>query len=218
MGDGVNVAARIQAMAEPGGICLSRSVFEQVRGKVNAVFEPLGGRNGDAETELRSALATNPANVTVMKFAAAAFAASGHPEEGAELADRVLRLDPLATSGTLNTIKDAFLFARRFEDTVAVISRVPPDARSRGARLLLAMSLSFLGRKDEVKQAREELLKAHPNISAELLANQGWKYDRPEEQKLFLDGFAAVELPICASDADLAKIANAERLPGCPGS
>ena len=42
MGDGVNVAARIEAMAEPGGICLSRSVFEQVRGKVNAVFEPLG--------------------------------------------------------------------------------------------------------------------------------------------------------------------------------
>lgn len=42
LGDGVNVAARIQALAEPGGICLSRAVFEQVRGKINARFEPLG--------------------------------------------------------------------------------------------------------------------------------------------------------------------------------
>ena len=42
LGDGVNVAARLEALAEPGGICLSRAVFEQVRGKIDARFEPLG--------------------------------------------------------------------------------------------------------------------------------------------------------------------------------
>lgn len=173
------------------------------------------GMNKEAETELRAALLANPSNITVMKFAAAAFAASAHPEEGAALADRVLRLDPLATAGTLNTLKDAYFFARRFADTAALISRVPADARSRGARLLLAMSYAFLGERDMLKQARDELLKAHPNISAELLINQGWKFERKEEQKLFLDGFPAAGLRSCASDSELAKIPKPERLPSC---
>jgi TolB-like protein/class 3 adenylate cyclase/Tfp pilus assembly protein PilF len=41
-GDGVNVAARLEALAEPAGICISGSVFDQVRGKVKARFEDIG--------------------------------------------------------------------------------------------------------------------------------------------------------------------------------
>ena len=43
-GDGVNVAARLQEIAEPGGVCLSGSVYDQVKGKVEAAFENLGER------------------------------------------------------------------------------------------------------------------------------------------------------------------------------
>jgi TolB-like protein/class 3 adenylate cyclase len=43
-GDGVNVAARLEALAEPGGICVSRVVRDQVRGKVAFAFEDLGER------------------------------------------------------------------------------------------------------------------------------------------------------------------------------
>jgi adenylate cyclase len=41
-GDGVNVAARLEALAEPGGICVSRVVRDQVRDKLDFVFEDLG--------------------------------------------------------------------------------------------------------------------------------------------------------------------------------
>lgn len=44
-GDGVNVAARLQALAPAGGIALSRSVREQVAGKVEADFEDLGAHS-----------------------------------------------------------------------------------------------------------------------------------------------------------------------------
>jgi TolB-like protein/cytochrome c-type biogenesis protein CcmH/NrfG len=41
-GNGVNVAARLEALAEPGGICVSRTVFDHVKGKVDFTFEDLG--------------------------------------------------------------------------------------------------------------------------------------------------------------------------------
>ena len=41
-GDGVNVAARLEGLAEPGGICVSGRVQEDARGKLDVAFEDLG--------------------------------------------------------------------------------------------------------------------------------------------------------------------------------
>jgi adenylate cyclase len=41
-GDGVNIAARLQELAEPGGIVISGSVYDQVRNKLAIRFDPLG--------------------------------------------------------------------------------------------------------------------------------------------------------------------------------
>jgi class 3 adenylate cyclase len=42
LGDGVNVAARLESIAEPGGICVASSVFDQISGKLNLGFEDIG--------------------------------------------------------------------------------------------------------------------------------------------------------------------------------
>jgi adenylate/guanylate cyclase family protein len=44
-GDGVNIAARLQSVAKPGGISVTSSVYEQVRGKVAVEFADLGELN-----------------------------------------------------------------------------------------------------------------------------------------------------------------------------
>jgi adenylate cyclase len=44
-GDGVNVAARLEALAEPGGICISRMVRDQIRDKLPYAFEDFGDQN-----------------------------------------------------------------------------------------------------------------------------------------------------------------------------
>ena len=44
-GDGVNVAARLEAIAEPGGICISDDAHRQVRDKLDIVFDDAGEQN-----------------------------------------------------------------------------------------------------------------------------------------------------------------------------
>jgi adenylate cyclase len=41
-GDGVNIAARLEGIAEPGGICISDSSYQQVRDKLDVPFEDMG--------------------------------------------------------------------------------------------------------------------------------------------------------------------------------
>jgi class 3 adenylate cyclase len=42
LGDGVNVAARLETIAEPGGICISSSVYDQITGKLDLGFHDIG--------------------------------------------------------------------------------------------------------------------------------------------------------------------------------
>lgn len=42
LGDGVNVAARLESMAEPGGICIASSVYDQITGKLDLGFQDIG--------------------------------------------------------------------------------------------------------------------------------------------------------------------------------
>ena len=44
-GDGVNIAARLETIAEPGGICVSEDAYRQVRNKLDCAFDDLGPQN-----------------------------------------------------------------------------------------------------------------------------------------------------------------------------
>ena len=41
-GDGVNIAARLEALAQPGTVCISHTVYDQVRNKLDLDYRPLG--------------------------------------------------------------------------------------------------------------------------------------------------------------------------------
>ncbi len=44
-GDGVNIAARLEGIAEPGGVCMSEDAYRQVRGKVGIDYDDMGSQH-----------------------------------------------------------------------------------------------------------------------------------------------------------------------------
>ena len=70
-GDGVNVAARLEGLAEPGGVCISGSVFEQIKHKLSLGFEDMGQQEVKNIAEPVSAYRLVPGQVSVAATAAA---------------------------------------------------------------------------------------------------------------------------------------------------
>ena len=94
-GDGVNVAARLEGLAEPGGICVARNVYNQVKDKVGLAFEAMGEHRvkniAEPVTVYRVLLDADPATVLAQKAKRAARASRRHgPLVAAALALLVL--------------------------------------------------------------------------------------------------------------------------------
>ena len=139
-GDGVNIAARLENLAEPGGIYLSRAVHEQVAGKVAAAFTEVGARN------LKNI--DTPVHV---------FRVSAHDGglEGSALptliSDRpsiaVLPFSSLSEDRSLELLADGLV-----EDVIALLARVP-------GFFVIARSSSFAyrNRTQDVRHVGREL-------------------------------------------------------------
>lgn len=64
-GDGVNVAARLEGLAQTGGICISGSTFEQVKRKLSIAFDDMGGQKVKNIPEPVQVFRVVPGNVAV---------------------------------------------------------------------------------------------------------------------------------------------------------
>jgi adenylate cyclase len=73
LGDGVNIAARLETIADPGGLCLSSAVVEQVRDRLPYAFEDLGEqalKNIARRIHVFRLAGTRPASTAVLAFTA----------------------------------------------------------------------------------------------------------------------------------------------------
>jgi len=69
-GDGVNIAARLESIAEPGGICISSAAYDYVRGKVGVEFADLGEQNlKNIDRPVRAYAVVRPTSATDVEHA-----------------------------------------------------------------------------------------------------------------------------------------------------
>lgn len=116
-GDGVNVAARLEAAAAPGGVWIARSVFDQVRHHLDLPYQDLGALKVKGLREPVHAFAILPEGQKVRRPA-------GHPPpprpEEAQSSVVVLPFESLSTGN-----EDIYLADGIATEIVAMLSRVP---------------------------------------------------------------------------------------------
>jgi TolB-like protein/class 3 adenylate cyclase/tetratricopeptide (TPR) repeat protein len=172
-------------------------------------------RWAEAESQFRSSVEMCPGNSHALSMAASGFSYLGRAEEGAVFADRALRLDPRMTPANLMGLKDAYYMARRYQDTIAVVNRMPEESRSRDSWAFLTASQSRLGKAEEANAARARLLEAFPDVSAERMLNEDYAFARKEDEDLFVDGFRVAGLPVCMTKEEIAQFPALKPRPEC---
>ena len=153
-GDGVNIAARLEGIAQPGGVCISDDAYRQVRGKVDIVFDDMGVQTLKNIAEPMRAWHVRPAR----GVAPPSRSAQGSPHlTGQALPDKpsivVLPFDNMSAEGgqdyladgiveaitaTLSCIRSFFVIARSSAFTYKGRAR---DAREIGRELGVAYLL-----------------------------------------------------------------------------
>jgi adenylate cyclase len=142
-GDGVNIAARLEALAEPGGICVNRVVRDQVRDKLDFAFEDAG--------EQRVKNITRPLRVYRIRPGRSAGDTMGETQPPLALPDKpsvaVLPFTNMSGDSEQEFVSDGIA-----EDVITALSRYP-------SLFVIARNSSFTykGRAVDVKQVGREL-------------------------------------------------------------
>jgi TolB-like protein/class 3 adenylate cyclase len=170
-----------------------------------------GFEQGLAETE--KALSLNPNDADVLVIAAAIVPWFGRSELASQLADRAVRINPTYPDWYKLNLLLAYYFAGQYDKAIAATqSNLSPASYDYVYRPL---AYAQTGRKAEAQAASTELFQRYPEHSAERFLSDTGPFARDVELNLFLDGHRKAGLPLCATEAQLAKYPDMKRLEQC---
>jgi TolB-like protein/DNA-binding winged helix-turn-helix (wHTH) protein len=173
----------------------------------------LGGDLKQGEMEFDKAMSLNPNSADVLTRFAYWALTFKRTEEGAQAAERAVRLDPNARPWALRFQSAGLFYGGRLAEAIRVRQKIPKEMFIESDYIELASFLAAAQRVDEAKTLAKEALTLLPHISIEgWTGDPGWlEEDRQKAIALMrLAGF-----PDCASAAELAKGGIKVRLPEC---
>ena len=153
-GDGVNVAARLEGLARPGGICVSGNVYEEVRDRTDLSFEDLGERevkNINRPVRVWQWVTDGAAVPTGATTADAKTAGNVKASDAMPLPDKasiaVLPLESMSDSRDYEYLADGMT-----EDIITLLARIP-------SFFVIARnsSFSYKGKQRDIRQVGREL-------------------------------------------------------------
>lgn len=174
------------------------------------------GDRGDfarAKAEFDTALAMAPNAAEILTFYAAWASTFGEPARGAEIVDRVMRLEPNFPMWKARIFMYAYFMAERYEDALGMAARLTTDTYQRDHWVYHAGALAAVGRTDEARALAEKAVAARPDLTVEVLANEPG-YSKAEREHL-TQAMRLAGFPLCATADALARFANPVRLPEC---
>ena len=166
-----------------------------------------------AKAELDAALRLAPGATEILTFYIGWASTFGEPQRGADMVDRVIRLDPNYPMWTARPFSYAYFMAGRYEDTLRMMERLVPDNYGEWLWAIRAGALAALGRTEEAKNTVKEALKSFPDLTIEGVAYQPGYSD--SERTRLIDTMRLAGFPPCAKPETLAKGAKPARLPEC---
>jgi adenylate cyclase len=163
--------------------------------------------------ELEESLTLNPNDADSIFQAAVLFPWLGKPEEGIELIERAMRLNPHFPFWYYHPVRAAAYFLGDYERAIDIMK-----TKSRLVRMdyvFLALSYAQLGIEDKTLAATGELLVREPDYSAERIITDVGSFAREADLNRFLDGHRKAGLPLCATEAQREIYPNMIRLEEC---
>ncbi|ANL33172.1 adenylate cyclase family 3 protein [Rhizobium phaseoli] len=184
--------------------------------EAHAVFAMSLANKGDmglAKSEFDTALRLAPGSSEILTFYSGFAARLGEPERGAQMVDKVMRLDPNYPMWASNFFAPAYFMAGRYQDAVTMLERMTPNNYQRWTWVVRSSSLAALGRTDDAKASAMEALKQHPEVTVESMINEPGL--SAIERNRFIETMPLAGFPACATPEALAKLAKPVRLPEC---
>jgi TolB-like protein/class 3 adenylate cyclase len=171
------------------------------------------GDFGPSEAEYETALRLNPGDAEVLAMYSTVAPSFDHSERGAEAADRAIRLNPNYQVWQAWSFTYAYFCARRFEDALRVLERLPKDNYLNYSWMLRAASYAALGQSAQAKAAASDALAHVPDFTIE--GYMGGPETTDQDRKCWNGPARAAGLPVCASAETLAKNPKLVRMPEC---
>ena len=167
-----------------------------------------------ALAELDQAVNLNPNSAEILALSAMLLTKAGQPERALYSVEQAVRLNPHYPDWYNGMFREAYFYNRRFEQAISW-SRKALVPEPLADPLIRAMSYAQLGREQETARDVAMLFEANPDYSAEKYLSETGTFARDVDMNLFLDSHRKAGLPLCATEAQLAKYPDMKRLEQC---
>lgn len=155
-----------------------------------------------AEAAFETALELSPGSAEILAFYAGWASTFGKPERGAEIVDRIIRLNPSYPMWQNGIFGGAYFKAGRFEDAARMYERIPTGSLNKFRIVMKASTYAALRRKDDATAVVAEALSQFPDLTVqEFVSDPGWG---DAERVLLGKWMQEAGFPLCAK-AEVAK-------------